>query len=234
MQGDSMAVEKYNEMSESSNMAGAVNQLSVMANELVINNNDDYQLAAEQAKRVRAMIKTVTDYYEPMRKSTYDAYQSVMAKKKEMLAPLEKADGVITKKLKAYNMEVERLRREREEALRRMAREEEERRLEEAAKAESEGDAIGAEMAMAEAEAMESAAMTVKVSTDKPKAEGVGTVKNWVIKSIDNQTVPVFFNGMEFRPVDSKAVLRYIKATKGTVQIPGVVFEEEVSMRIKL
>jgi len=88
-------------------------------------------------------------------------------------------------------------------------------------------------MAMAEAEIMDDAAVSISVASKAPKVEGVSTTKNWEIKSIDLSKVPVELDGVLLRPVDEKAALRLIRASKGTIQIPGIEYEETYAVSIR-
>ena len=81
---------------------------------------------------------------------------------------------------------------------------------------------------MAEAEVYDQYAGTVSVKAQKPKVTGISTSKTWKIKSIDASKVPISFNGVELRPVDTAAVLRLVKASKGQISIPGVEIMEDV------
>ena len=150
-----------------------------------------------------------------------------------MLDPLASAEKILKKKMGANTLQKERERREREEELRRQAEAEMNRKLEEAVKAESEGDALGAEMAMTEAEVMESVATTAVIKPEAPTMKGVSTTKTWKITKVDSAAVPTHFQGVEIRPVDEKAVLRLIKATKGAIKIPGITYEEDVTVSVR-
>ena len=117
--------------------------------------------------------------------------------------------------------------------MRLLARQEMERKLEEAATAEAEGDVVGAEFALAEAEVMEGVASNSIVQVKAPRADGVSRSKTWEIVEVDSSMVPVNFGGEEIRPVDLKAVMRIIKASKGTVQIPGIKYEEKTTISVR-
>ena len=117
--------------------------------------------------------------------------------------------------------------------MRLLARQEMERKLEEAAAAEAEGDAVGAEFALAEAEVMEGVASSSVIRAKPPKADGVSRSRTWEIVEVDSSMVPVNFGGEEIRPVDLKAVMRIIKASKGTVQIPGIKYEEKTTIGVR-
>lgn len=209
-----------------------VSLIEQRASSVVITSDVDFAAAGEMTKQVKEMQKQVTDYWEPMRKSTYDAYTAVNQHKKEMLDPLAKAEKILKTKMSDYSKEQERIRREQEEARRRAAQEEFERKMAEATEAEANGDALGAEMAMAEAEVAEGIVVG-NVQAQPPKVKGVTQTKTWKITGIDKAKVPVEFAGMELRPVDEKLVLQLIKASKGKIAIPGVTYEEDLIIGIR-
>ncbi len=229
---DTAAPENLARPPEEAKLDQEVSLIEQRASCVVIASDADFAAAGEMTKQVNDMQKQVTEYWEPMRKSTYDAYTAVNQHKKEMLDPLAKAEKILKQKMGDYTKEQERIRREQEEARRRAAQEEMDRKLAEAAEAEARGDALGAEMAMAEAEVAEG--VTVGgVRPQIPKAKGVTQTKTWKITGIDPAKVPVTFAGMELRPVDEKLVLQLIKASKGKIAIPGVTYEEDVIIGIR-
>ena len=99
--------------------------------------------------------------------------------------------------------------------------------------AEATGDALGAEMAMMEAEVMDDAAAVATVHLAAPKTKGISSRKGWEITGIDPDKVPVTLNGVVIRPVDEKAVMALIKASKGTIQIPGITYRETAIISTK-
>ena len=206
-------------------------EIKLMAHDVVVSNDYEYMQAVELLKAVKQQQKKVKDYWEPMRISAKESYDNILAHKKTMLEPLEVAEKVIKAKTSAYIEEQERVRRAQEEKLRKLAAKEVDSKLEQAARAETEGDTVGAEYAMAEAEIMDTISVNVKAQT--PKASGVSHSKTWRITAIDSSKVPVSFGGVEIRPVDERAVLRLIKESKGMIQIPGVVYEEEVTTSVR-
>lgn len=203
------------------------------AQSVVVANDADYSAAGDMAKAVKQMQKKVEEYWEPMRVSAKKAYDDILAHKKEMLEPLKAAEKILKSKMGDYSMEKERKRRAQEEMMRKLAEQEMNRKLEEAAKAEAAGDSTGAEYAMAEAEVLESVSIGGSVVSQAPKAQGVSKSKTWKITGIDTSVVPVAFGGVEIRPVDERAVMRLIKESKGTVQIPGIQYEESVTISVR-
>ena len=210
-----------------------VSLIEQKATALSVETDDDYIIASELTKQVKQMQKQVTDYWEPMRKSTYEAYTAVNQHKKQMLDPLAAAEKILKRKIGDFAKKKEQLRLQQEEAMRKAAQEAMDRKLDEAAEAEASGDAIGAEFAMAEAELMEGVSVSGGVQASVPKVKGVSQSKTWKITKIDSEKVPISFAGMELRPVDEKLVLQLIKTSKGTISIPGVMYEEDVVISVR-
>jgi len=176
----------------------------------------------------------VKDYWEPMRVSTKKAYDDVIAHKKEMLDPLDKAEKILKDKMATYTIEMQRKQREQEEKMKRLAQEEADRKLAEAIAAQDSGDLEAAESAMAEAEVMDDMAFSgISVASQKPKADGISTSKSWKITAINEDDVPIDINGAVIRPVDTSAIMALIKATKGKIKIPGVTYEETVTVSVR-
>ncbi len=205
-----------------------VSQVELRVQAISVDNEVAYGMAGELLKQVKQMQKTITAYWEPMRVSAKKTYDDVLAKKKEMLEPMNAAEKVLKKKMGAYTLDLERKAREKEEERRKEAEEAAAKKLEEAVELESRGDVGAAEFAMVEAEMYDNYADTVTIKAEAPKVSGVSSQKTWKIKAIDSSKVPVMFNGVELRPVDEKAVLRLVKASKGQISIPGVEIEEDV------
>ena len=162
--------------------------------------------------------------------TAYKAHKAICDREKEMLTPLRNAEKTLKKTMGDYAMEQERKRREAEDAARRAAEEESRRKLEEAALLERAGDKAGAEAAFQDAEINEDVSRMVCVAGGAPKAKGISTSKDWEIVSIDDKAVPLSINGAELRPVDKAAVMRLIRASKGAIRIPGIVYREVAKM----
>jgi len=219
--------------SEENTLGREATEIERRVQALKVDSELSYGAAGELLKQVKAVQKTIKSYWEPMRVSAKATYDDVLAKKKEMLDPVDAAEKTLKKKMGAYTLEQERIARELEEKRRREAEAEANRKLEEAAALEAKGDSDGAEYAMAEAEVYDSYAETVSVKPKQQKVSGITTSRTWKIKSIDSSKVPVFFQGVELRPVDASAVLRIVKASKGQISIPGVEIEEVVNMSVR-
>ena len=210
-----------------------VTDIEFRAESFVIQTPEDYEAAGEFGKLLKRKAAEVTGFFKPMKDSAYQAHKAVCDREKAMLTPLKNAEKIVKKTMGDCLMEQERIRREAEEAARRAAEEERERKLKEAMALEAAGDKEGAEAAVEEAVVMDEATGYSVPAPVKPKVSGVSTSKDWEITSIDTAKVPVNFNGMELRPVDQAAVMRLIRASKGSIAIPGIAYREVAKMSFR-
>lgn len=207
-----------------------VSEIEFQAGAITIDTDDDYQSAATFGRMLKQRTNDVMEFWKPMKEAAHKAHAEICNKEKAMLQPLANAEKILKQTMGAYVAEQERKRREAEEAARKAAREEAERKLAEAIELEKRGDTAEAEAAIEEAEIMDNAASTISVAAKKPKANGVTTKKDWEIVSIESDKVPTTFMGIEIRPVDTAAVMRLIRMSKGQVSIPGIQYKETVQM----
>ena len=188
--------------------------------------------AREEAHRLLGLLaaaqSTVKDKIKVPKADAARLHKFFCQQEKTMLEPLENAEKLLKRRIAEDLEREERQRREEAERLRLLAREEAESKLAEASAAAEAGDEAGATMSLFEAEVYEQAAQSTRAeAVVKPK----GTVETWEIVSVDNEKVPVMFSGMELRPVNESAVKQLIRASKGTIQIPGIVYKKTYSIR---
>jgi len=210
-----------------------VTDIEFQAEALVIQSDEDYAYAGEFGRLLKQKAAEVTSFFKPMKDSAYQAHKAVCDREKAMLTPLKNAEKSVKRAMSDYFAEQERKRQEAEAAARRAAEAERERKLQEAAELESAGDKAGAESAMSEALVMDDAASYTVSAPAKPKVSGVSTSKDWEITGIDPKVVPLALAGVELRPVDTAAVMRLIRASKGTIEIPGVTYKQVAKMSFR-
>lgn len=200
----------------------------VKANELRIANNQDYALAGEMLVEIKTYVKKVQGYWEEPKKSAHKAWKDICNREKAMLEPLNKAERLIKGKMAEYQREQEAKERAIREEMERRKREEAERLLKEAQEREAAGDMLGADLALAQAELVESAAPVATIQ--QASAAGVSSRKVWKARVVDESLVPIEVAGVVIRPVDLSALNNLAKATKGKAKIPGVEFYEDYIM----
>ncbi len=210
-----------------------ITDIEFQAEALTIESDDDYAFAGEFGKLLKQKAAQVTTFFKPMKDSAYQAHKAICDREKTMLTPLRNAEKTVKRTMGDYLMEQERKRKAEEEAARKAAAAERERKLSEATELESAGDVAGAETAMAEAMVMDDAAAYSVSASANPKVSGVSTSKDWEITEINPNMVPVALAGVEIRPVDQAAVMRLIRASKGTIEIPGISYKQVAKMSFR-
>ena len=214
-------------------LSQSVSEVEKMAASIVITSDTDYQKAAEFGRMLKQRNTQVTEFFAPMKKAAHEAHKNICDREKAMLDPLRKAEATIKNIMGNWVMEQERIRRAEEERLRKQAEEEAARKFEEAIRLEEQGKSQEAEAVASTAAVIDSVAKNIAVVADKPKADGVSTTKDWEITDIDSSVVPCCFGGINIRPVDEAAVKRLIKASNGTVEIPGIKFRAVARMTFR-
>jgi gas vesicle protein len=106
------------------------------AEAIVVSDDSSFEYAGAFLKDVKTREKAWDEFFEPMLRDAVDTHKGILARKKEVREPLEKAEGIVKTKVVRYNQEqaekAARLQRE-QEAIARKA--EEDRRLADAAAA---------------------------------------------------------------------------------------------------
>lgn len=220
--------QKANELApaeEEKALSQSVSEVEKMAASIIINSDEDYKRAAEFGRMLKQRNAEVTEFFATMKKAAHEAHKNICDREKAMLDPLKKAEATVKNIMSSWVMEQERIRKAEEERLRKQAEEEAAMKLEEAIKLEEQGKSKEAEVAASTAAVIDTVAKNIAVVADKPKADGVSTTTDWEITGIDNSVVPCTFGGINIRPVDVAAVKRLIKASNGTVNIPGIEYK---------
>lgn len=201
------------------------------ADEMRITCSEDYDRGTAILKDIKAHVKAVKDYWKGPKEAANAAHKEIVAKESAMLKPLQEAEGIIKKAMLTYTAEVERQRREAEEAARK-AREEEVRRLEAiAAKAEEQGDSDTADVLRDMAEEVPVGEISAEAA---PKGGGVSVRKTWKARVTDPKAVPAYFEGVELRAISMTALNNFAKWSEGKAQIPGVEFYVDSTMAVRV
>lgn len=200
------------------------------AEEFIVETESDYKLASEFGSAIKQKTAQVKAFFKPMKDSAYQAHKAICDREKATLKPLENAEKILKASCNAFIREQERKRREAEEATRKALEAERERKLAEAAAAEAAGNAEKAEEAFNEAVIMDNAKNVATVAASPVKADGSYTKKDWRITGIDFSKITHNMLIAFAKDICAKEfeayLLKGIRASKGTVKIPGVTYEE--------
>jgi len=196
-----------------------------------VDNQQDYNNAAELIKDIKGRINQITDYWKPLKEAAAKQHKDICAKEKELLNPFSTAETELKSKMANWQrqkLEEERLLREQQE---RQKREESEMLLKEAAKADEEGNVERAEFMLEAAENIQN------MTFEQPKAEktaGTAAKTVWKARVINAALVPISVAGAIIRPVDEKVLNDLAKASKGNMTIPGVEFYEDIQISVRV
>lgn len=226
-------IESASQAEGEAELSKTVTDIELRAEGVVITSQEDYKAAAELGRLIKQRSSEVQAFFEPMKKAAHDAHKQVCDRERQMLTPLVNAERAIKKTMGAWAMEQERIRREEEEALRRAAQAESERLLAIAIEAEESGNQSAADAAIANATVIDQAGRNIQLDAAKPTAQGVSMATDWEIVAINSREVPLAIGGVDIRPVDTKAVMRLIRASKGNIVIPGITYRAVAKMSFR-
>ena len=191
------------------------NHLLSLATALTITDAKSYEFACELAKGVSALRTSIVDEFAEEKDRRYKAHRAVCDLEKRYLDGLVEPDKMLRAKITAYNEEQDKLQREQERIARDKAEKEaEERRLQEAIRAEEQGRPDVAQ------KILETPAAPVAITlprTETPKVNGLALVTNWYFKIEDRALIPD-----EYWILDETKISKVVKALKENTRIPGV------------
>ena len=183
----------------------------ITSTEINVVDQETFALANGQLSRLQAVRKQVVDFFSDPKKKAADAHRAICAAEKQMLMPVDTRINAL--KVSTQNWYAAEQRRIAAEEERRRKEAEDMARL--ATEAEASGDTETAAEAVMEA-ALQEANVTVM-----PKVAGTTMRAVWKAVVTDPTLVP-----REYLVVNQSALDALAKATKGTITIPGVRFEQ--------
>lgn len=185
-----------------------------------------YEAAAKHLANMRAKYKELTEMRLTMTRPLDESKKRIMEFFKEPLEWLERAGETIKKACVTYVKEEERKaevqRRAEQEAERKRAEAERARLEEKAKEAIAEGDI---ERAVQHLETQEQVKEMTVVVPQIEKVKGAAPMRIWKAKVVDFAKLPD-----EYKVADLVKLGKVAKAFKNTIPVPGVVFEEEITM----
>jgi uncharacterized membrane protein YccC len=171
-------------------------------------------------------IKRVQEFFAPLKQMADRLHKAICAREHEVLAPLQRVDGLKRVAIGEFKQAQDRIRAQRERELAEQRRREDEARAAaEAAELEAAGDRDQAAAVMDEAIA---APPPVVVLPDAMKAiEGLKFRTEYKWRFTTDEARALQLLPREFLSVDPRKLTAYAKAMKGAGKVPGVVFYSE-------
>jgi hypothetical protein len=184
------------------------------AKAITITDNATYEKAAEILLVIKDIRKEISDTFTPIKRKMDAAKKEVLDQEKRADIPLQEAEGIIKPKIAAYLAEQERIRKAEEDRLRAIAKkEEEDRRLAEAASLEAAGETEAAEEVISEPVYVPPPVVASTVS----KVAGVAMRETWTYEIVDEKQLP-----RQYLIPDEKAIRAAVNSLHERCNIPGV------------
>ncbi|MCL1986707.1 MAG: hypothetical protein FWG64_01880 [Firmicutes bacterium] len=207
--------------------------IELRAEMLTIANETDYKTATSFAQELKEMSTKISSFWKPKKDAAHKTHKQICEGEKQMLTPVNNAIATIKRNISNYLQEIEQERQKQAEIARAAMLAESETQLANAITAEQNGDTATANVLISQAQMAETASRNIFIDIEPPKVKGISQTKDWEISTITPAEVPTTINGVEIRPVDEKAVMRLIRASKGTIEIPGITYKKVIKTTIR-
>lgn len=221
--------------------------LVIRASALEITTHAGYEFAASVGKELSDMKKAVKSYWndEATGPTTlaHRAWKATVAKRDEMLDPLDRAGKAVAKQIIAWEAEQARIAHEKQREIDEAARKEREAEVRRAAAAAKKAGANKEDVKVLRQQMRDEPIMTPTVAPPPPP-KGMSTPRPWMAKlagqseqeqarslhqlvcAIAKDEAP-----LSLIKIDQPILNRWAKATKGTTTIPGVTIYRAVQVR---
>jgi len=188
------------------------------ARQMEIIRPEQYTKAGEFLKVIKNFKKEIKESFDPIIEKTHQAHKEAVARRDKKLKPFVEAENLLGVKMVSFQTEQQRKAQIEQERLRKLA-EAEARELER--RAEKVKSEEKREELLQRAE--ETKNMTPVVKVEVPKIDKIATRTVWKFEVIDEKLVP-----REYLKIDEVKIGSVARATKGTLQIPGIrIYSEE-------
>jgi len=187
---------------------------------ITVHSQNTLDRANDFLKDIKGFRKQLNDFFDPNINRLHKAHKEAKAQKTRFEEPLKKAEEIVKKEITAYLVNQDNIRRETEEK----AKQEAEKRFEEARELEKQGMKEEAEKMREEETALVSPLPPIA------KAEGTHLTKHWIWELDDIEKV-----SREYLILDELKINAEVRLKKGETNIPGIrVFQKSgIATRIK-
>jgi hypothetical protein len=177
----------------------------MQASRLPMETAGDMEVASAMRGAIKDRQSAIKGLLEPFIKAAHALHKSHTTRRKEIIAPLEEAEGILNKKMVAWQTAEEARIAEEQKKL------DEQAKLDAAVEAEQEGNE-----ALAEAIIEDQVPVTAP-PVEKAKTNGVNFSNTWTYEITDESAIP-----REYLIPDEKAIKAVVKAQKDRCKIPGI------------
>ena len=184
------------------------------ATDFTVETAEHMEVAAGIRQAIKDRSKAIVSLLEPFIKGANALHKAHTTRRKEIIAPLEEAEGILNKKMVAWQIAEEKRLAEEQKKL------DEQAKLDAAVEAEQEGNE-----ALAEA-IIEDQVPVTAAPVEQAKTNGVSFTRKWSFKIEDESKIPP-----QFMIPDERAIRAHVVAMKDRANIPGVRIYEEKGIK---
>jgi hypothetical protein len=184
------------------------------ATDFTVETAEHMEIAAGIRQAIKDRQKAIVGLLEPFIKAAHALHKSHTTRRKEIIAPLEQAEGILNKKMVAWQVAEDARIAEEQKKL------DEQAKLDAAVEAEQEGNE-----ALAEAIIEDQVPVTAP-PVEKAKTSGVSFTETWKFEIMDEGKIPP-----QFMMPNEKAIRSHVIAMKDRANIPGVRIYKEKGVK---
>jgi rubrerythrin len=202
-----------------------VKQVDSFDKAIIIKSNVDYERVGEELKQIKTLFNALENERKSATKPLDEAKKKIMDWFRQPSEKLTIAEANRKRAMIGYQQEQEKKRREEEARLAELQRKEAERLAKKAAEAEAKGRTEKAEELRQQAQEASTIAPIVPPKVEK--INGIKTMKIWKFRIVNEKLIP-----RDYLMPDEKKIGAITKATKGTLEIPGIEIYPEDTMAV--
>jgi hypothetical protein len=222
---EELKMTQTNEVAIETKLKKEAANITMRVNALEIKDQSTYDSAAALLKAVVVLKRDIVAYHKPGIEQAKMLLSTLKTRQGEMTDPLDEAEVTLRRKTAIYDeqMEKERRRLEAEEAVK-AQKAEEDRRLAEAEALESSGQKDAA------TEVLNTPVIVPRpVVQNHQRAEGLSTRTVWKYEITNPNLIP-----REYLKVDDVKIGQVVRASSGSIAIPGVKVWSEKSTSVRV
>lgn len=204
-----------------------IEQTEQWAKSLVVSTSEQRNEAVEIVRQAKSYRKKIVEFFADTKDKAHKTWKAIVAQEKSFTDRIDAIELSVKKTVRQYDDKVEQERRKEQARLQAIAdeqaRRERERLIKEAEKLKT------PELREQRLEEAEELVAPVVMVEEPEKQKKESTVSEWKARVVKLSIVP-----REYLVVNQQALDALAKATKGSIELPGVEFYEYKTLRINL
>jgi len=186
------------------------------AQQMTVESVEDYEMAGSFLQLIARRRKQIEEVFDPIVSKAHGTWKEACNQRTKLIDPLEEAKTFVNGKLRAFDAEQDRIRRQEEARLAEIAKKQrDDDAIKEAESLKAAGEHELAEMALQVA--AEAPAPVVVLPSSTPKMSEMQSRVTWKFRIVNEALVP-----REFMSPDEKKIGAVVRSQKSMAKIPGI------------